>query len=87
MPIVDSYEKVDAFTGATYLYELIHVEDRWSVDCWVLHKDAENPCKEMEHHWTKTGVTTGYADNNPNRLIQEPFTEETARREFERWRN
>lgn len=74
-----------------YLYELHHVNGKWEVFCWKVElvpgaTDFETPYASIEHVWDLDRKTIGHRDGNPNLLITEPFTEETAREEFERWR-
>lgn len=89
MARIEHYEKTD-IVGQSYLYELHLVHEKWEVWCWNIELAPEGTDPRyvsIEHHWDVRGVTVGYKDDNPNRPIQEPFTEETARKEFERWRN
>jgi hypothetical protein len=90
--VVDSYEKTD-IQGQTCLFELHFVQGKWEVWCWnVEHAfDPPKPGQQpqyasIEHRWDVSGKTVGYKDGDPDFPIREPFTEETARAEFERWR-
>lgn len=88
MALIESYHKTD-IQGQTWLLELYHVRERWEVWCWkveMLDGKQGPPWGECEHHWDVSGVVTGYKDGNPNFPIREPFTEETAKAEFEKWR-
>lgn len=94
MAIVDRYLQKDALQPRWYVYELYSVRGRWEVRCWEINPapgedppTAEGPWLYAEHMWSSTGVTTSYRDNNLNRPIQEPHTEESARAEFDRWRS
>lgn len=91
---VDKYLKKDGMQDRWYLYELYCTNNKWEVFCWKVEPHAnqtepttDGPWGSIEHCWTVTGKTVGYKDGNPNRPIQERFTEETAREEFERWRS
>lgn len=81
MALIEEHTKVD-ITGQMHTAEL-HKDDqgRWSVAMWS-GRDENN----LDLAWQVYGVVTGYVDGNPNRPIRTPFTEETARAEFERWR-
>jgi hypothetical protein len=80
---IESYEKTD-IQEQKHLLELDYSEtsDKWWVTCW-LWSEADS---DWEHQWEVAGVVTGYKDDNPMLEIRTPFTEETARREFEKWR-
>ena len=72
-----------------YCLEKEDGEDRWRVSCRELVPEEERQTgepEEFEFQWVVEGKIIGYKDNNPNREIREPFTEETARAEFERWK-
>jgi hypothetical protein len=88
MAVVESYVKTD-IQDQNWLLELHFVRDKWEVWCWQVEFNGDSreaPWKAIEHLWDVHGVVTGYVDGNLNREIREPFTEETARAEFEKWR-
>lgn len=87
MAVIDSYVKTD-IQERSWLYELYFVRDKWEVICWevTLSGDPRAPYDSIDHRWNVAGVVVGYRDGDPNRPIREPFTEETARAEFEKWR-
>lgn len=70
--------------SGTYDYYLMHAEaeDIWKVMCFEYFGQED----DMEFQWEVMGKVVGYKDNDLNREIREPFTEATAREEFERWR-
>jgi hypothetical protein len=77
--------------SGTYDYCLLKESggDRWKVQCWELvpeERRVTGEPEEFDFQWEVTGKVVGYVDGNPNREIREPFTEETAREEFNRWR-
>jgi hypothetical protein len=70
---VDEYEFVDI---ADQKHELVLQQDdhgRWEVSCFV----------DEEHSWT-VSHNPDLGEENPR--SRQPFTEEEARKEFERWR-
>lgn len=85
---IDGYLNKPDLSGQEFEYLLMFDEqtDRWEVMCWQLHRGDCEEDDEWEHCWTVNGVTISYRDGNPNFPIIEPFTEQTARAEFERWR-
>lgn len=93
MTLIESYIKKDGLQDRYYMYELHFVQKEWEVWAWEVwlinptNLDPSQQFKDIEHMWTAAGVTVGYKDGNPNRPIKELFTEETARKEFERWRS
>ena len=78
--IVETYTKQD-IQDQYHKYSLLTDGERWSVICESGYNEDD-----LEFAWEVNGVLTGYKDGNPNREIREPFTEETARAEFEKWR-
>ena len=86
MALIETYSKTD-IQGRTYEYNLRQAENgSWFVDCWEIEKISEEE-DSASHHWTTDGKVIGYRHGNPNFPIREPFTEETAREEFEKWRS